>query len=534
MFWIAANLIYLLRWAWTYDLNRLEIVLSAFLCVVLKTRWHRLQPVAFSVPRLANRPILTASAIGLLSLALRALVLPVLPIPSPLITDEFSHLLLGDTLSSGHLANPPHPMWRHFETIHVIQHPTYSSMYLPAQGAVLALGKWIFGHPWWGVWLSNGLMCAALCWMLQQWLPPRWALFGGALAVLHLSVFSYWNDSYWGGAVPALGGALVLGAAAKIRRQPSFSNGMIFGAGAVVLLFSRPYEGAALCLAAVAVCRKQFLSRAALSSAILLLLGCASLSYYCYRVTGSAFTLPYQVNRQTYGWPMTLLWQTPPATHTTVKQLHDYYDWELSQHNRSFADSTVEKAQFLWGFFLGPCLTLPLLFLRYDRRIRPLLLMGCAVLAAVLAEQTGYPHYFSPATGALLALVVQGARHMRHTRLGAFFVPAIPLVLAATLSVRALSGPHYLTLARRLSWCCEVRESTARSDIQRRLESTPGQHLVIVHYGPNHEFDREWVYNAADIDSAKVVWARDLGPAENREIEAYFPNRKLWEIDVNQ
>lgn len=304
MRWIAVNALYLVRWA--YDLNRYEFVFGAVLVVGIR---FRVSGTWFST--IWRRPLYAISSVDVLALILRAAILPVAPIPQPLVTDEFSHLLLADTLLERRLTNPVHPMWRHFETIHVIQKPTYASMYFPAQGTLLAGGTLLFGHPFWGVWLSCGLMCAALTWMLYGWLPPQWALFGGLIAVLRFSLFSYWSDSYWGGALPALAGALVLGAIPRIRKRPSLVNGLIFGSGAVLLLFSRPYEGAVLRAAAAFFCRRQLLSRATVACGLLGCVGGAGMAYYCNRVTGSPLQLPYQVNQQSYGWPMTLLWYQP-------------------------------------------------------------------------------------------------------------------------------------------------------------------------------------------------------------------------------
>ena len=133
--------------------------------------------------------------------------------------------------------------------------PTYMSMYFPAQGLILAAGKVLFGHPWFGLLLVNAFMCAALCWMLQAWLPPVWALLGGVIAILRIGLFSYWINTYSGaGSIACLGAALVLGALPRITRRGARPRDCILLAiGIAILGLSRPFEGLLLCLPVVFV-----------------------------------------------------------------------------------------------------------------------------------------------------------------------------------------------------------------------------------------------------------------------------------------
>src|SRR5215469_6849340 len=193
---------------------------------------------------LARKQGLAVGVVGATALLLRLAILPLCPIPLPFVPDDFSFLLASDTFASGRLTNPTPAMWVHFESIHISMKPTYMSMYFPAQGLVLAASKVGFGHPWYGVLFASALMCAAICWMLQAWLPSTWALLGGMLAVLHLGLFSYWINTYHaGGSIGALGGALVLGALPRFMRAKRVRDSLLLAVGVVLLVITRPYEG---------------------------------------------------------------------------------------------------------------------------------------------------------------------------------------------------------------------------------------------------------------------------------------------------
>jgi hypothetical protein len=202
----------------------------------------------------------------------------------------------------------------HFETFHVNQQPTYASMYPPGQGLILAVGTVVFGHPWFGVWLSVVLLSLAVCWALQAWLPPPWASTGGVIAAT-LASFSYWMTGYWGGGLAGIGGALVIGAWPRLERKPGARNAIVFACGVVILACTRMYEGAVLTAVAGAflvgaASRRRFSLRKVLLPATLVLAAAGAwLMFYCWRVTGSPTLLPYILNARTYIYRPLLLWE---------------------------------------------------------------------------------------------------------------------------------------------------------------------------------------------------------------------------------
>ena len=57
----------------------------------------------------------------------------------------------------------------HLKSPFILWQPTHTAKYWPAQGMMITVAQALTGHPFWGVWLSVGVMCAAITWILQTW-----------------------------------------------------------------------------------------------------------------------------------------------------------------------------------------------------------------------------------------------------------------------------------------------------------------------------------------------------------------------------
>ncbi|HEY1756186.1 MAG TPA: hypothetical protein VGG72_12370 [Bryobacteraceae bacterium] len=506
-----------------------------------------LEPLA---ARLAGRTRWCMLALAVAPVALRLALLKHHPVPSPNIYDEFAHLLVADTLRHLRFANPVHPLHRFFETFFTLQEPSYSSIYPLGPGLIMALGRAVFGTPWAGVLLGTAAFCALCYWMLRAWTTPLWALIGGVLAVIEFGPLSEWTNTYWGGSVAACAGCLVFGALPRLKKSPNRRDAILLGAGLGLHLLTRPYESIFLVLSAIlffAPFRKadiQTYIRIAGIAALATLPAIALMLIQNKQVTGSWTTLPYTLSQQQYGVPTSLTFQAAPVPHRdlTPQQALEYrsqmsYREKNGETLRSYLLRLEYRVRYYRFFFL-PALYLILPF--FFRSLREYRFVWTALTLLIFALGANfypffYPHYIAALTCLFVLVSVTGLRELCR----------LPIATGreAAWIVLALCGAHFVLwygvhlfdppeMLQFETW--DVINHTnpeRRIAVNRDLDDLPGEQLVIVRYLPRHLFQEEWVYNQADIDSAKVVWARDLGPEQDQELLRYYPNRTAWLLE---
>jgi hypothetical protein len=549
---------------------RIELVLSV-LAVILA--WLIPNPLVKAFEFVKSRTDILATwrtscviLVGVLAIAARLAVLPIEPIPVPTVGDEFSYLLMSDTFAHGRIANPTHPMWIHFETFHVNQRPTYVSKYFPAQGVFLAFGQAVLGQAFWGVVLSSALMCGAICWMLQGWTEPAWALIGGILAVIRLATFSYWNNSYFGGAVTALGGALVLGSVPRLRENARIRYALTMGMGFCLLFGSRPFESIFFAIPIFATVglwlfrsrlsiNHDSVTRACLALFCILVVLASCLALYCWKTTGNPIRPPYLVNRAEYQltplFPWGKLSPAPEYRHATIEAV--YAHWEVDQYwtaRNHPVEVAVLRAFMLWTFFLGPVLTLPLLALlaafpfdcnQVAKRDRTILLVVAITTLLAVGVYIGFTvHYAAAITCVIYFLVVESMNSLSYwkpsgRKIGSALIVGALAVCIVLTPIRAASKLLGIDPQSQLNyWAAPVDQLMSRSDAISRIKSQEGKHLALVRYGSHHFSPAEWVHNDADIDGSSIVWAHDMGPEKNQELLDYYKDRKIWLVEPDE
>ncbi|WP_145230053.1 hypothetical protein [Gimesia algae] len=497
-----------------------------------------------------SRPAVSIITVFILSFVLSATI-STFKKPVPRIHDEFSYLLAADTFSQGRLTNQTHPFWKHFQSFHIIHKPTYASKYPPGQGLFMAAGQVMTGDPLVGVWLSIGLASAAICWMLQAWVPPHWAFAGGLLSIIH-PTFIFWGQNFWGGAVAVLGGSLLFGALRRMLKKPQAGAAFLMGGGIFLLAISRPFEGCLTTISAVVllfvclykqrVLTKQDFVRTVLGplgfSAIFIL---SALAYYNWSVTGIITRLPYQVYEESYATTPVFVWGSPRELHTRHPHVNKFnIDWSLHNYKKiqdteGYIQSISMKANLFFVRLFAFPLWILLLMLPWIIKDQWGKYAVSIVLIILLVELTltifFQIHYLASVIPLIVFLLIQGIRYWRVARWkdhsqGTVFLLGL-IIIYFTIMIpqftQYLSSPHLPS---------RYQLGLSRSRLIEQLKQMPEKDLIFVKYSADHNPHFDWVYNRADIDNSEIVWALPLGNAENQKLINYFSDRKVWQLSV--
>jgi hypothetical protein len=268
-------------------------------------------------------------------------------------------------------------------------------------------------------------------------------------------------------------------------------------------------------------------------------------------VTGSWTTLPEALSQYQYGVPASLTFQPHVTPHRELTPQQEL-DYRMQRGFRGEKPETVGtyflrleyRVRFYRFFFLAPLYVALVAFLF---RLREYRFLWVALTAALFALGANFfpafqLHYLAGIACLFVLMSVTGLDTLSGLRIG-----AQPAGLEAMRLLVALCAAHFLFwyglhLVDRSDLSAAMRpyetwnavnhgNPERRIAMNRKLAAIPGKLLVFVRYLPRHIFQEEWVYNAAEIDGARVVFARDLGTEANERLRQYFPDRAVWLLE---
>lgn len=510
--------------------------------------------------------------------------------PVPHVQDELSYTVAADTYASGRLTNPTPVHFEHFEAPHILMEPNYISKYPPMQGLFMATGQILFGHKIFGVWLSCGLMASALFWMLLAWTRPKWAITGTVLMILFIGINSYWAQSYWGGMVAAAGGALFFGGFRRLFDKLTINSTVLMTIGGFILVNSRPFEGTLTMLPPLMVLlvwllrdkanqTSKKLSLLVFPGAIITVIGFSAMFYQYYQVTGNAFTLPYSVHhKQYYPTPLFIFQsinQSATKGNERIRKVYDNYKSPPILENFLKIEGLPYSLYLspIYGFiyliialplfFLSPCLaillycSLPIII----KRNKWLLLIIVTIIFTFACMSLGIwwdqYHYCASLTSCFFLLIAEGFRlfylmSKRGRERQLVFITLIVLTIVSFIYIQYIQLYSYEQFYRKddslkektlifeslsLNKSVEIkitdRATFFRHELEEIIKILPDRYMAVVSYDINYDLHDEIVYNKADIENAKLIWAHDLSDEKNASLFEYYNNRKILMIRVS-
>jgi 4-amino-4-deoxy-L-arabinose transferase-like glycosyltransferase len=327
-----------------------------------------------------------------------------------------------------------------------------------------------------------------------------------------------------------------------LRNEANRRNAMLLGVGLSIHMLTRPFESIFLWIAAAAFLLPEWRRFAKLApiAALAVLPAIALTLFHAHAVTGSWTTIPYAESRYEYGVPTSFTFQPSPVPHhelTTEQRLT--YEGQTAVHadeaETPFLDRWASRLRFYRFFLLAPLyLALPFFALRL--RERRFMWLAATVLLFTLGTAFYpyfFPQYVAATAGLLVLAAIAGLERLSRISPGA----ARGLLYLAGAHFLFFYGLHamgndriFVSMRHFESWdYVNFGDPEERVAIDRRLAQIPGNKLVFVRYGPQHQF-HEWIHNAADIDRAPVVMALDLG-WDNARLRQYYPGRSVWLLE---
>jgi hypothetical protein len=262
----------------------------------------------------------------------------------------------------------------------------------------------------------------------------------------------------------------------------------------------------------------------------------AAMGYYNNRTTKNPTLMPYTVNQRTYS-ASPFFYVLPPVStpvyrHEVIRKY--WVDWVVTFYLRARAHPEIaigDSARIMWRFYFWtpilPALLIGLLFGR-RRDVGSALAIAAGPILGLMLAETALPHYLAPAFGAIVIIAGLGVQTLWRWQYKGFRAGAL---LSIALLWLSLGVCVYQVIAEVFLLKHTESPIATKPLLIERLQKEPGQQLVIVRYGANHLVHQEWVYNRADIDASKIVWARDMGTAKNQELLDYYRGRKVWLLE---
>lgn len=456
-------------------------------------------------------------------------------VAEPLTAIEAANRFAAESLARGRLGvEPPGPA-AFFETRELLADPRLVSRRPIAPAAWLATG-FAFGAPLLGAWLGVGAVAAAVAWTVRGFTAARWAWVAGLGTLTLISFHHPWAQTFAGGTVPAIGGALWLGALVRrARRSTALGTAASAAAGLALLVLSQPVEGL-LFAAATGIAlgthgpTRPSIARAAAAGLAVALTLQASINH---RITGSWTTTPHAAYEAAYSSAPRYVWQTlripPPIEHRHLERYDEFVAIPATRWPVPVARVWVDRLGDWLGGFPGPLAAVLAALAVVASRSRWTRLAAAGVAAAGATLFVKYPWQpveAAPATAALALLAVTGLRWLV-LRFDAA-APRRRLVWVLALLHLAL-----LPLGREASPPTALVEAARwQRDLVRELSRRGGPHLVFVAYTDEADPRVELVYNRLPFDVQPILWARDRGGA-NAELVALHPDRRAWVATVH-